>query len=105
PHHQYLADESSMRPPNIIWILADDHAAHAISAYGSKINVTPNIDRIAREGALLESLFTTNSICTPSRASLLTGTYSHVHGAAGIFTEFDYRVPTIVDVLSGHHYE
>lgn len=88
-----------MTRPNIVFILVDDHAPHAISAYGSVVNTTPHIDRIAREGALLESMFCTNSICTPSRASILTGTYSHVNGVPGIFAEMDYRVPTFVDVL------
>lgn len=93
-----------MSRPNIVFILVDDHAPHAISAYGSKVNTTPNIDRIAQEGALLESLYCTNSICTPSRASILTGTYTHVNGTPGIFAEFDYRVPTFVDALHGHGY-
>ncbi|MDT0158228.1 sulfatase [Microbacterium sp. ARD32] len=93
-----------MTKPNIIFILADDHAPHAISAYGSRVNRTPHIDRIAHEGALLKSLFCTNSICTPSRASILTGTYTHVNGTPGIFAEFDYRVPTFVAGLREHGY-
>src|SRR5882757_8162351 len=66
--------------PNILYIMADDHAAHAISAYGSKINRTPNIDRIANEGVRLANCFCTNSICTPSRAAILTGQYSNKNG-------------------------
>ncbi len=66
--------------PNILYIMADDHAAHAISAYGSRINKTPNIDRIANEGVRLSNCFCTNSICTPSRAAILTGQYSHKNG-------------------------
>src|ERR1700750_2718829 len=66
--------------PNIIYMMADDHAAHAISAYGSKINKTPNIDRIAKEGVRLTNCFCTNSICTPSRAAVLTGQYSNKNG-------------------------
>lgn len=93
-----------MTRPNILFVLVDDHAPHAISAYGSVINRTPNLDRIADEGALLESMFCTNSICTPSRASILTGTYSHVNGVPSIFTEMDYRVPTFVDVLKDSGY-
>ncbi|MDR2997869.1 MAG: sulfatase [Microbacterium sp.] len=93
-----------MTKPNLIFILSDDHAPHAISAYGSRVNKTPHIDRIAHEGALLESMFCTNSICTPSRASILTGTYSHVNGTPGIFAEFDYRVPTFVAGLREHGY-
>jgi len=68
------------RPPNILYIMADDHAAHAISAYGSRINQTPNIDRIAQGGARFSNCFCTNSICTPSRAAILTGQYSHKNG-------------------------
>src|SRR5262249_395036 len=73
--------------PNIVFIMSDDHAAHAISAYGSKVNETPNIDRLAREGMVFKSTFVTNSICTPSRASILTGTYSHKNGVP-VFNRF-----------------
>jgi arylsulfatase A-like enzyme len=75
-----LASAAGKRPPNILYIMSDDHASHAISAYGSRINRTPNIDRIASEGARLANCFCTNSICTPSRATILTGQYSHVNG-------------------------
>jgi arylsulfatase A-like enzyme len=68
------------RPPNIIYMMADDHAAHAISAYGSRINRTPNIDRIAQGGVRMTNCFCTNSICTPSRAAILTGQYSNKNG-------------------------
>jgi len=66
--------------PNIIFILSDDHAYQAIGAYGNKIAKTPNIDRIAREGALFKNAIVTNSICGPSRATFLTGKYSHKNG-------------------------
>lgn len=69
--------------PNILFIMSDDHAAHAISAYKGRLAAvapTPNIDRLANEGILFENAFCTNSICTPSRATLLTGQYSHVNG-------------------------
>ena len=66
--------------PNILFIMSDDHAAHAISAYGSRINRTPNIDRLASGGMKLNNCFCTNSICTPSRAAILTGQYSHKNG-------------------------
>ena len=71
------------RRPNILFIMSDDHAAHAISAYGSrlaKVAPTPNIDRLANEGFLFENCFCTNSICTPSRATILTGQYSQANG-------------------------
>lgn len=66
--------------PNILYMMADDHAAHAISAYGSRINKTPNIDRIGAAGVRMTNCFCTNSICTPSRAAILTGQYSHKNG-------------------------
>ncbi|MEU0562354.1 sulfatase [Dactylosporangium sp. NPDC006015] len=78
-------------PPNILFIMADDHAAHAVSAYGSKINSTPHIDRIAAGGMLLENCFCTNSLCAPSRATILTGTYNHVNRVQTLATEFDNR--------------
>ena len=70
--------------PNILYIMSDDHAAHAISAYKSRlaeVAPTPNIDRLAHEGALFENAFCTNSICSPSRACVLTGQYNHINGA------------------------
>ncbi|MBE7178455.1 MAG: sulfatase [Mucilaginibacter polytrichastri] len=66
--------------PNILIILTDDHAFQAIGAYGAKYGVTPNIDRIAREGAVFNHAYVTNSICGPSRATILTGKYSHKNG-------------------------
>ena len=90
--------------PNILFIMTDDHAAHAISAYGSKFNVTPNIDRIAREGALFRNVFATNAICTPSRAAILTGQYSHVNGVT-MFNRFDSSRVTVAQLLQrqGYH--
>ena len=74
--------------PNILFIFSDDHAQHAISAYGSKVNQTPHLDRLAAEGARFTNSFVTNSICTPSRATLLTGQYSHLN-AVPVFNRFD----------------
>ena len=74
---------SSEKPLNIVYIMADDHAYQAISAYGSavsKLAPTPNIDRIANQGARMDAVFCTNSICGPSRSSILTGKFSHVNG-------------------------
>ena len=66
--------------PNIVFIFTDDHACQSIGAYGSKINKTPNIDRIAKDGALFRNSFCANSICGPSRACVLTGKHSHKNG-------------------------
>jgi len=74
--------------PNILFIFSDDHAQHAISAYGSRVNTTPHLDRLAAEGSRFTNSFVTNSICTPSRATLLTGQYSHRNGVP-VFNRFD----------------
>lgn len=66
--------------PNIVFIFSDDHAYQAISAYGSKLNQTPNIDRLAKEGMRFDRCLVPNSICGPSRATVLTGKHSHVNG-------------------------
>ena len=80
---QKSSDLTSSSRPNIVFIMSDDHAVSAISAYKdwlSELAPTPNIDRIAENGMLMTRTFNTNSICGPSRASILTGKYSHVNG-------------------------
>jgi len=89
--------------PNILYIMSDDHAAHAIGAYGSHVNHTPNIDRLAREGAVLTNVFATNSICTPSRATILTGQYSHINGVT-VFNRFDSSRMTVARLLQAGGY-
>ncbi|MBI1872919.1 MAG: sulfatase [Acidobacteria bacterium] len=89
--------------PNILFIMSDDHAAHAIGAYGSHVNQTPHLDRLAREGAILTSVFATNSICTPSRATILTGQYSHLNGVT-MFNRFDSSRMTVARLLQAGHY-
>src|SRR5262249_53914813 len=98
------AAQSAQKRPNILYIMADDHAAHAISAYGSKINKTPNIDRLAKEGMLMSNCFVTNSICTPSRAAIPTGKYAHINGVP-VFNRFDGSQPTLAKHLqaAGYH--
>ncbi|MFE3448949.1 sulfatase [Nonomuraea sp. NPDC059194] len=95
----------SDRRPNILFIMADDHAAHAVSAYGSRINETPHIDRIANEGMRLDNCFCTNSLCAPSRATILTGTYNHVNGVQTLSTEFDARQPALPGLLQEAGYQ
>jgi arylsulfatase A-like enzyme len=84
--------------PNIIFITSDDHAAHAISAYGSKVNQTPQLDRLAHGGMIFRNAFVTNSICTPSRAATLTGKYSHLNGVP-VFNRFDGSQQTFPKLL------
>lgn len=90
--------------PNILFIMTDDHASHAISAYGSGINQTPNLDRLAREGMRFDRCFVVNSICTPSRAAILTGKYSHKNGVP-VFNPFDGSQPHVAKYLqaAGYH--
>ena len=90
---------SSAHRPNIVFILTDDHGAHAISAYGSVVNETPRIDEIAEHGWRFDNCFVTNSLCTPSRASILTGSYSHINGVYSLFTPIDASQPTFISQL------
>ena len=85
--------------PNIVLILTDDHASHAIGAYGSVVNRTPRIDEIGAGGVRVENCFCTNALCTPSRASILTGTYSHINGVTTLETPIDASQPTFVSQL------
>ena len=84
--------------------MSDDHAAHAISAYGSRVNQTPNMDRLAKEGVRFNNCFAVNSICSPSRATILTGKYSHLNGVPA-FNRFDGSQPTVAKYLqaAGYH--
>jgi len=97
------ADER--RPPNILLVFTDDHGAQAISAYGSRINRTPNIDRLAREGVRFANCFCTNAICAPSRAVILTGKHSHINGQLTNSHRFDGGQQTFPKLLqhAGYH--
>ncbi|WP_127902910.1 sulfatase family protein [Solirhodobacter olei] len=90
--------------PNIIFILCDDHASRAISAYGAGINHTPHIDRLAAEGMRHDATYVTNSICTPSRAAILTGTHNHVNCVTTLDTHIDNRLPNVAKHLRAGGY-
>jgi len=94
-----------MTRPNILFIMCDDHAANAISAYGSGLNSTPNIDRLADEGMRLDHCYVTNSICTPSRAAILTGTHNHVNLVTTLDTHLDNRLPNVAKHLRSPGYQ
>jgi len=91
--------------PNILFVFTDDHASHAISAYGSVINRTPNLDRLAAEGMLFRNAFVTNSICAPSRAVILTGRHSHLNGIIDNALEFDGSQVTFPKILRQAGYQ
>lgn len=98
-------EERTSAPPNIIFIMTDDHAVQATSCYGSDLIETPNIDRIAREGIRFDNSFVTNSICAPSRAVLLTGKYSHVNGLRDNRDVFDGSQLTFPKLLQKAGYQ
>ena len=100
-----MSDSSTSNRPNILFIMSDDHAAHAMSCYGSRINETPNLDRIANGGMRFDNCFCTNSICTPSRATILTGTYNHINGATTLATHMDNRLQTFPKLLQQEGYQ
>ncbi|KAF4904994.1 putative sulfatase [Colletotrichum fructicola] len=95
----------SQNRPNIVFIMADDHAAKSISCYGAGINSTPNLDRIAQEGMLFHHCYVTNSICTPSRAAILCGTYNHVNNVTTLDSKLNSRLPNVAKQLQTGGYQ
>jgi arylsulfatase A-like enzyme len=105
----------SSKQPNILWITGEGVPTRALSCYGSQLMKTPNIDRIANEGMRFENAFCTNALCAPSRATLLTGTYSHVNGMLGnpdagniwgnAPPRFDVSLPMLPKILRQHGYQ
>ncbi|MCA9176396.1 MAG: sulfatase-like hydrolase/transferase [Planctomycetales bacterium] len=93
------AQQAEAGRPNILFIMSDDHGYQAIGAYGSRVNQTPNIDRIAKEGMRFDRCFVTNSICGPSRAVILTGKYSHLNGFIHNGSRFNGEQQTVAKLL------
>ena len=103
------------RQPNILWITGEGVPVSVLSCYGSQLIQTPNIDRIAKEGMRFGNSFCTNALCAPSRATLLTGTYSHVNGMYGnpeipattgtLQPHFDAAQETIAKILKRNGYQ
>lgn len=91
--------------PNILFIMSDDHAYQAISAYDKRLTQTPNIDRIANEGMLFSNACVTNSICAPSRAVILTGKHSHLNGKIDNYFPFDTTNITFPQILQQNGYQ
>jgi arylsulfatase A-like enzyme len=100
-----LSCEQDQQPPNIVFIMSDDHAFQAVSAYGHNLNNTPNIDRIAKEGALFNKGFVTNSICAPSRAVMLTGKHSFINGKVDNILDFNWDQPNFAKDLQAAGYQ
>jgi arylsulfatase A-like enzyme len=94
--------------PNILYIMSDDHAAHAIGAYGGRLaplNPTPTLDRLAKEGMLLRNVFCVNSICVPSRATILTGQHSHRNGLTTLNGSLPAARQTLAHLMKQAGYE
>ena len=91
--------------PNVVMIMCDDHAYQCISAYADTVIKTENIDRIAKEGARLDACCCTNSICSPSRANILSGLYSHKNGVMCLEDNFDNRQKTFAHVFHEQGYQ
>jgi len=99
---------SAAERPNIVWIFSDDHTCQAIGAYGSrlaKLDTTPRIDKLAKEGMLFDRCYVGNSICAPSRATLLIGKHSHKNGKIDNCGGFNHAQPQFQKVLQKHGYQ
>lgn len=99
------AEEVKAEKPNIVFIMSDDHAYQAISAYGHGLNNTPNIDRIAKEGAIFNKGFVNNSICAPSRAAMLTGKHSFKNGKVDNIRPFNWDQDNFAKALQKNGYQ
>lgn len=97
--------EKKEKRPNIVFIMSDDHAYQAISAYETTLIQTPNIDRVAKEGMLFTNASITNSICAPSRAVILTGKHSHMNGKIDNISPFDTTNTTFPMLLQKAGYQ
>jgi arylsulfatase A-like enzyme len=95
----------SKKRPNIVFIMSDDHAYQAISAYSDHLIKTPNIDRIAKEGMLFSNASVTNSICAPSRATILTGKHTHINGKVDNHNLFDTTQVTFPQLFKKAGYQ
>jgi len=104
----FSCESAEQAKPNIIFIMSDDHTSQAFGVYGSRLadlNPTPNIDRLAHEGMLFENAFCTNSICTPSRAAIMTGQYSHVNGVLDLDGHIGAEQQFLAKEMKGLGYE
>jgi arylsulfatase A-like enzyme len=103
----YACQKKETKPerPNIIFMMSDDHAYQTISAYDDQLMNTPNIDRLAKEGMLFNNASVTNSICAPSRATILTGKHTHIHGKIDNVFPFDTTNVTFPQILKDNGYQ
>ena len=108
PNQSAAGTKESISRPNIVWIFSDDHAYQAIGAYGGRLqslNPTPNIDRLAKEGMRFDRCYVANSICAPSRATLLTGKHSHMNGKYDNRADFNHDQQQFQKILQTNGYQ
>ena len=99
------SSQQKSKQPNIVYIMSDDHAYQAISAYGYGLNETPNIDRLAKEGAIFTRACVTNSLSAPCRAVLLTGKHSFINGKVDNVTSFNWDQDNFPKILQANGYQ
>ncbi len=97
--------EEKKQKPNILFIMCDDHSLQTLSAYDNKFTETPNIDKIAKDGVIFRNSFVGNSICGPSRATMLTGKHTHINGQMDNKTVFDGSQQTYPKLLQKAGYQ
>jgi len=103
-----VSAEGAAKQPNIVFIMSDDHAANAVSSYQGRLSSvfkTPNIDRLATEGVRFDGMYANNSICTPSRAAILTGQYSHTNGIRTLDEPFNRKKDNMAKQLKAAGYQ
>lgn len=105
PGRAPAADPPNDPRPNVVFILTDDQRWDQLSCAGHKFLKTPNLDRIAAEGARFKNMFVTTSLCSPSRASFLSGLYAHAHGVLDNFTDYPQDLPSFPRRLQAAGYE
>lgn len=108
PFSEDQITQAEQSQPNIVWIFSDDHSYQTIGAYGGRLqslNPSPNIDRIAKQGMRFDRCYVGNSICAPSRATLLTGKHSHLNGKYTNRDEFDHSQQQFQKILQANGYQ
>ncbi|MBE7503941.1 MAG: sulfatase-like hydrolase/transferase [Verrucomicrobiales bacterium] len=103
-HHFVAAARAASRPPNVLFILTDDQRWDALGLAGHRHLKTPHLDRLGQEGVYFKNAFCTTSLCSPSRASILSGLYAHAHGVVNNFTEYPTRLQSFPLVLQARGY-
>ena len=90
-------------PPNLLFLWTDQHRADVLGCYGNAQVRTPNFDRLAKRSCVFENAYCTQPVCTPSRASILTGLWPHTHGCVTNNIPLPKQTPTIAELAGGDY--